>query len=533
MIDVLIIGSGGAGLTAALEIKNSCDNVVVLSKTYPTASQTCQAQGGINAVLNDSIDTEQNHILDTLKSAHNLGDEETIKYMCQNSSKTIKWLDDIGVPFSRDEKNNIAQRTLGGASNPRACYSSDYTGLKILHTLYDTCLKNGINFINEHMLLNFIVIDEVVKGITALNIETSEVIQILAKKVIIASGGYSGIYNQYTTNSTATTGEVISAALRAGCKLENMEYVQFHPTSLKDSCILISESARGEGGYLVDSNGERFVDELKPRDIVARAIYNKIESGKDVFLDLRHLGKEKILKTMPQEYDLCVNFINLKLDEDLIPIKPAAHYTMGGIKVDINGKTNIKNLYAIGECSSNGVHGANRLGGNSLLEIITFGKLVASNVLIDINGIEEDLTNEYDILLKDKDFISSIFKKENKLNLYIEKESLGKLFYKKVGLFRDEDGLNIVLDEIDKLNEKICEIGIDDKSKIYNTNLKEYIELVNIIELSKIIVLSALDRKESRGAHYRIDYKDENKLYSKSTIIQKINENIIIEVQNG
>ena len=529
MIDILIVGSGGAGLTAALEAKKCCDNVVVISKTYPTSSQTCQAQGGINGVLENSVDTQQNHINDTLKSAHKLGDKETIEYMCKNSSQTIKWLDDIGVPFSRDGNNNIAQRMLGGASNPRACYSSDYTGLKILHTLYDNCLKNGIKFISEQMLLNFIVIDNEVKGITALNIETNEVIQILAKKVIVASGGYAGIYNGFNTNSTATTGETISAALRAGCKLANMEYVQFHPTSLKDNCILISESARGEGGYLVTKDGSRFIDELKPRDEVARAIYIKIESGEDVFLDLRHLGKDKIIKSMPQEYELCLEFMKLKLDEDLIPIVPAAHYTMGGIKTDINGQTNIKNLYAVGECSSNGVHGANRLGGNSLLEIITFGKLVASCAISDINDIDEDLTAEYDTFLEDKELVNNIFKKPNQICFYNVKENLGKLFYKDVGLFRDEKKLNDLLSKVKVISQEIKLMGIDDKSETYNTNLKEYIEFINIIELCETIILSALHRKESRGAHYRVDFQDENEDYSQDTIIKKVKNDVVVE----
>ena len=529
MIDILIIGSGGAGLTAALEAKKSCANVVVLSKTYSTSSQTCQAQGGINGVLENSDDSKENHIQDTLKSAHKLGDKNTIEYMCNNSSQTIKWLDDIGVPFSRDKNNNIAQRMLGGASNARACYSSDYTGLKILHTLYDNCLKNKIKFINEYMLLNFIVIDNEVKGITALNIETSEVVQLLAKKVIVATGGYSAIYSGYNTNSTATTGEAISAGLRAGCELSNMEYVQFHPTSLKDNCILISESARGEGGYLVTKDGSRFIDELKPRDEVARAIYTKIEQEEEIFLDLRHLGKEKIIESMPQEYELCFEFMKLKLDEDLIPIVPAAHYTMGGIKTDINGATNIKNLYAVGECSSNGVHGANRLGGNSLLEIITFGKLVASNATLDLKFIDEDLTVEYEVFVKDKELINNIFKKENEINFYSVKENLGKLFYKDVGLFREEKKLNDVLLKVKEIRENIKLIGIDDKSKIYNTNLKEYIEFISIVDICEAIILSALNRKESRGAHYRVDFKEESEDFAKETIIKMVKNSIILE----
>ena len=388
MIDILIIGSGGAGLSAALEAKKNGANVLVVPKTYPTQSQTCQAQGGINGVLSlkNNGDCVENHIKDTLKSAHGLGDEEAINFMCKESENTISWLDNLGVPFSRDEENNIAQRSLGGASNPRACYSSDYTGLKILHTLYDKCLQENIEFLNEYMLLNFIIEEQCIKGITALDIATTKVKQLLAKKVIIATGGYGGLYHGFTTNSSATTGDSIAIALKCGIELSNMEYVQFHPTALKKSFVLMSESARGEGGYLVTKDGTRFVDELLPRDVVARAIIEKMQEGEEVFLDLRHLGVQKIKQAMPQEYNLALEFAKKRLDTDLLPIMPAAHYTMGGIDTDIYGKTYIKNLYAIGECSSNGVHGANRLGGNSLLEIITFGWLCSNNVLSTLNG---------------------------------------------------------------------------------------------------------------------------------------------------
>ncbi|MEA3290310.1 MAG: FAD-dependent oxidoreductase [Campylobacterota bacterium] len=529
MIDILIIGSGGAGLTAALEAKKHTNNVTVVSKTYPTASQTSQAQGGINGVLGKNDDTIQNHIDDTLKSAHNIGDKETIEYMCKNSSETIKWLDDIGVPFSRDKNNNIAQRSLGGASHKRACYSSDYTGLKILHTLYDNCIKEGIEFINEHMLLNFIVEDNSVKGITALNIESSEVKQILAKSVIVASGGYGCLYSNYTTNSTATTGDGVHAALKAGCELANMEYIQFHPTALKDSCVLISESARGEGGYLVTKDEERFVDELLPRDVVARAIYQKIQDGEEVYLDLRHLGIEKIKETMPQEYDLALQFSNLKLDKDLIPIMPAAHYTMGGIKTDINGATNIKNLYAVGESSSNGVHGANRLGGNSLLEIITFGKRTAQTASKNIPNIEIEI-KEYPILKKDTEFINSLFELPNEINFYDTKNSIGKLFYEKVGLYRDQDNLQSAQEQLRGYIAQLDNMGIDDKSKVYNTNLKEILEFYNLLYLGEAVIISALARKESRGAHYRVDQTSEDPRYEKLTILKNIENSMKMEL---
>jgi succinate dehydrogenase / fumarate reductase flavoprotein subunit len=519
MIDLLIIGSGGAGLSAALEAKKNIKNVTVLSKTYPTMSQTSQAQGGINGVFDEVNDSKDEHFNDTMKSAHGIGDKETIKYLCEKSSETIKWLDDIGVPFSRDEKNNIAQRKLGGAKHPRACYSSDYTGLKILHTLYDNCLKEDVEFINEHMLLNFIVEDKTIKGITCLDIKTSEVKQVLAKRVIVASGGYAGVYHGYTTNSTATTGDAIAAALRVGCDVSNMEYIQFHPTSMKDSCILISESARGEGGYLVNGEGDRFVDELKPRDEVARAIYKEQQNGHEVYLDLRHLGYEKIMESMPQEYTLAYEFAGLKLDQDLIPIMPAAHYTMGGIKVDIDGKSSIKNLYAVGECSSNGVHGANRLGGNSLLEIITFGKRVANEACKDLSSIDVE-EKEYIKFKEDISFVEEIFEYSNEINFYTIKKELGDLFYKDVGLFRDEKNLNIALEYVNKYHDKFNIMGITDKSKVYNTNLKEFIEFENSLHLAKIIVQSALYRKESRGAHYRLDFKEENPSFAHDTLLK-------------
>lgn len=523
MIDILIIGSGGAGLSAALEAKKRGKNVLVVSKTYPTQSQTAQAQGGINGVLEkeNSKDTIQSHITDTLKSAHHIGDQKTISFMCEKANETIRWLDDIGVPFSRDQNNNIAQRKLGGALYNRACYSSDYTGLKILHTLYDNCLKENIQFLNETMLLNFIVDDATIKGITTFDIQTSKVKQILAKSVIVASGGYGAIYEGYTTNSNASTGDAIAAALRANVAIANMEFVQFHPTTLKESSILLSESARGEGGYLVTADEERFVDELASRDVVARAIEEKIQAGSEVFLDLRHLGLEKIKEVMPQEYNLALQFGGLKLDCDLIPIQPAAHYTMGGIKTNINCETNIKNLYAVGECSCNGVHGANRLGGNSLLEIVTFGRYAGQIASEKSNTIQLDENIKYPQLELDINFIENIFSTPNKVSFYPIKNQIGALFYNNVGLFRDENSLDKALEQVKIYREKIDSIGITDKSKIYNTNLKEYIEFLNILELADTIIISAKNRSESRGAHFRVDYPDENESFEKESIIVK------------
>lgn len=526
MIDVLIIGSGGAGLSAALEAKKNGSSVLVISKTYPTQSQTCQAQGGINGVLKkeNSQDSINSHIQDTIKSAHLIGDDETIRFMCEQASDTIQWLDDIGVPFSRDTNNTIAQRKLGGASYSRACYSSDYTGLKILHTLYDNCLKENIEFFNEAMLLNFIVENETIQGVTYLDIKTCEVKQIVAKSIIVASGGYGAIYDGYTTNSNASTGDAIAAALRANVTIANMEYIQFHPTTLKENSILLSESARGEGGYLVTQDEKRFIDELAPRDVLSRAIEEKIKAGFDVFLDLRHLGLEKIKEVMPQEYDLALQFAGLKLDCDLIPIKPSAHYTMGGIKTNIRCETNIKNLYAVGECSSNGVHGANRLGGNSLLEIITFGRHVGKIASEKVHDIQINTEVKSTQLELDINFIKSIFLAPNKVDFYSIKKEIGALFYDNVGLFRDDKNLNKVLEQVEIYRRQKSLMGITDKSKVYNTNLKEYIEFLNILELGDTIILSALNRCESRGAHYRVDYPNENEKFVKDSVIM-VSEN--------
>jgi succinate dehydrogenase / fumarate reductase flavoprotein subunit len=515
LYDVIIIGSGGSALSCAIELKKRDLNVLVVTKNTNTSSQTAQAQGGINAVLNPN-DSIKSHIEDTTKSANKLENTESIKFMCENGHNTIKWLDDLGVPFSKDSNNDIAQRKFGGASFDRTCYSSDYTGLKIIQSLYDTAIKLDIEFKEEYILLDIIKENCKAVGIVALNLLNSNIEQILSKTIVMASGGYGGIYHNYTTNSSATTGDGLVSALHSEVVLANMEFVQFHPTALKDKFILISESARGEGGYLVTKDGTRFVDELLPRDIVARAIYEKILNKEQVYLDVRHLGYDKIIHLMPQEYKLCVEFCSLQMDKELIPIIPASHYTMGGIKVDINGASSLKNLYAVGECAFNGVHGANRLGGNSLLEIITFG-LHIGRTIDTKNIIVED--KQYDIFIKNKNKINNLFQITSlNTDFYKIKNQLGKLMYENVGLFRDENRLQTALEIVNKYLNNIDTFTIEDKNKIYNTNLKEYLEFENMLKLSKVIIKSAIKRKESRGAHYRVDYNSFDNNYNQDTL---------------
>jgi len=525
MLDVLIIGSGGAGLSAALSAKKEGSSVLVVSKTYPTHSQTSQAQAGINAVISEENDSIQTHINDTLKASHCLASTKRIEALCNNAKDTISWLDKLAMPFSRSKNNQIAQRLMGGSSNKRSCYSSDYTGLKLIHTLYDTCIKEEIDFLNECMLLNIIVSEGEAQGITYYDIQNGEIREILAKKIILATGGYGGLYAGHTTNSYATTGEVISIAYKAGCTLSNMEFVQFHPTTLIESNVLISESARGEGGHLVTANGDRFVDELKPRDEVARAISEKLNKGEQVYLDLRHLGLEKIEASIPQERRLAYEFLGIKIEEELLPINPAAHYTMGGIKTDCKAKTNVQNLYACGECAQHGIHGANRLGGNSLLEIIAYGKIAGEDAALEAQKMPTPTNGNNKQLKNDIDYVNSLFEQENKTNFYTIKEQLGNLLFDKVGLFRNQNDLDFALDTIKMWQKMYINMGLDDKTKVFNKNLLEFIEFKHMLDLSEIITKCAIGRKESRGAHFRSDYATLDKRFNKETLVCDIKNN--------
>jgi len=502
--DVLIIGAGGAGLVSALHAHYNGAKVKIITKEYPTRSQTCMAQGGINAVLpHAKDDTIEEHIKNTLKSAHGEADKNMVEFLCKEAPNAIEWLDSIGVPFSRTEDGKIAQRRLGGASSSRACYAQDYTGLKILHTLYDQVLACNIEILSERFLLKIITNNNGVSGVSVLNIRDGEVEVYKSSSVILATGGYSKVYDKQTTNSKSSTGDGIAAALRAGAKCIDMEFVQFHPTALKNSSILISESARGEGGYLLNSKGERFTNELAPRDEVARAIDEQIKNGEDVFLDIRHLGEKFIDEELPQERKLSILYENIDPVNELVPIKPVAHYTMGGIKVDKDSQTNIKGLFAVGECANHRVHGANRLGGNSLLELIVFGKEAGRNASnIQKDTIEPDVIKEKK---KQEEYLKSIYEYNNEIDFYNQRGMLGDLFYKNVGIIRAKTELQNAQKTVSKMITKINQMGIKDTSKIYNTNMIEFLEFINILDVSKLIIESALKRDISCGAHFRMD----------------------------
>jgi succinate dehydrogenase / fumarate reductase flavoprotein subunit len=500
--DVLIIGAGGAGLTAALAAKESGVSVRVITKEYPTRSQTCMAQGGMNAALgNVSEDSIEAHIQNTLKSAHGEADEEAVRYMCSEAPNAVKWLDEIGVCFSRTQDGKIAQRRLGGASAPRACYAQDYTGLKILHTLYDRCLKQEVEMLSERYLLDLLKKEDgSICGALVLNIRSGEIEHHFAKSVILAGGGYSRIYDKYSTNSTASTGDAIAVAARAGAKLLGMEFVQFHPTGLKNSSILISESARGEGGYLLNSKGERFTNELAPRDEVSRAIDEQIRKGEEVFLDIRHLGEAFIDENLPQERKLAKLYENVDPAFDLIPIKAVAHYTMGGIEVDNKSQTSVSGLFACGECANHKVHGANRLGGNSLLEIVVFGR-EAGKAAANFTFCDDKSKSDFDCKKKEN-FLESIKEYTNEIDFYAKRSEVGALFYENVGIVRSESQMLKAKEIVAKLKEQLPFMGVSDDSKVYNTNLVEFLEFRNMLDVCEAVVNAALMRKESCGAHF-------------------------------
>ncbi len=541
-VDVLIIGAGGAGLYAALSaVKENKDlNIAVLSKVYPTRSHTGAAQGGINAALAnvDPTDNEELHTFDTIKGSDYLADQEAVKYMCYEAPKIIRAMEHMGVPFSRLNNGKIAQRPFGGASKDRTCYSADKMGHVMLHTLFEQCIKEGVKFLNEWFLLNIAHNGRRVAGVSAINIATGRVNFIKTKAIILATGGHSRIYWGYTSNALGCTGDGSAAALRAGLPLKDMEFLQFHPTGLRKSAILVTEAARGEGGHLLNNKGERFMQkyapgkmELAPRDLVSRSIMSEIREGRGfkddegreyVHLDLTHLGAEKIKERLPQIRELAIDFEGIDPINEPIPIKPTAHYAMGGIGTNVKCETEIEGIYAAGEAQCVSVHGANRLGGNSLLDIVVFGH-IAGKEAVRYAEATNFLNNDYGILEKDKKFISELMNKQSKETLGDMRVELGEIMFKHFGVFKNEkemvEGYEKLKNLIDRANKNL---GVVDKSEVFNIDLQSTLEFFNLLEIANVLAFASLNRKESRGSFYRDDYpKRDDEHYLYHSIIRK------------
>ncbi|MCX7738905.1 MAG: succinate dehydrogenase flavoprotein subunit [Hydrogenothermaceae bacterium] len=531
--DVLIVGAGGAGLMAALEASKAKDvKVGVVTKVYPTRSHTGAAQGGINAALAnfDPSDSPEVHTFDTVKGSDYLGDQDAIEFMCNEAPKRIYELERLGVPFSRLSDGRIAQRPFGGAGFPRTCYAADKTGHVILHTLYEQCLKNEVEFLNEWFITELITDNNEAKGVIGIDIRTGEVHAIKAKAIIFATGGYARVYWVRNTNAIGSTGDGMAIAYRAGIPLKDMEFVQFHPTGLRSTGILVTEGARGEGGYLINNKGERFMSryapqkmELGPRDLVARSIETEILEGRGwgegmmayVHLNLRHLGARKIKERLPQIRQLCIDFEGVDPIDEPIPVRPTAHYSMGGIDVRDyrTSMTGVNGVFAVGECACVSVHGANRLGGNSLLDLVVFGKPAGTAAVEYAKNRSSDNFNLKAEEERARREIEALLKKESKENINSIRMELAQTMWDKVGIFREEKPMLEAIEKVKELKERYKLLAPGDSGKIFNTALVNYIELGYLLDLAEAIAVTAVLRKESRGAHARRDYPnrdDEN-----------------------
>jgi len=516
--DVVIIGGGLAGLMAAAEISGKAD-VAVVSKIYPTRSHSGAAQGGFNSAISED-DSVESHVFDTVKGSDYLGDQDAIEILCSEGPEVISELEMMGVPWSRTEEGRVAQRSLGGAGFPRACYAADFSGHVVLHTLYERAMKAGIKIYSEWYLIELLVEKGSLAGLLVYDLATGRLEVIRCRVLIMATGGYGRVF-QKTTNAHANTGDGMAIAYRAGAVLADMEFVQFHPTTLYGTNILISEAARGEGGYLRNASGERFMSqyapqkmELAPRDMVSRSIFQEIKEGRGVEgtyvnLDLTHLGPDKIAERLPQVQDLARRYAAVDPAVTPIPIEPAQHYSMGGIRTNLDCETNIEGLMAAGETANVSVHGANRLGGNSLLETVVFGRR-AGRRAVDIAASRDLPAPPGASLDAAMERWNGNFGESRPLlegdSVFAIRRDINLTMTKKVGVFRTGEELQEAVQDLAGLRRRYSALRAPVKNAHFNYQLAEHLEVGYLLDLGEIIAAAALRRTESRGAHYRMDF---------------------------
>lgn len=541
--DVVIVGAGGAGMNAALSAsKNSNLRVAVLSKIYPTRSHTGAAQGGINAAMGfrDPTDSTDRHFRDTVKGSDFLADQDAVEFFTTYMPDMIRELDYYGVPFSRDEHGRVAQRPFGGASSPRTCYSADKTGHVILHTLFEQCLKNGVKFFDDWCLLSLVVENGKLEGLVAMDMRSGEIHPILAKSVVVATGGFGRIYWSRTTNAYNMTGDGTAACFEAGIPLKDPEFVQFHPTGLAGTGILMSEACRGEGGYLYNNKGDRFMSEyapskmeLAPRDVVSRSIELEIRAGRGfgegmtahVLMDLRHLGKEKIMGRLPQVRELALDFESVDIIKEPVGVRASCHYMMGGIHVQDykTCATPVEGIHAAGECSCVSIHGANRLGGNSVADVVFFGKYAGLGARETAQ--HRSLGNPKLVSAAADEWVNKFSRMRTKTtgnNLFDIRNRMAEAMWYNVGIFRTEKNMVQALETINELLAAYQDTFIGDSSVKYNTAFIHYVEVGNLLKLAKAVAMGAIARKESRGSHSREDYTERNDAeFLKHTLIHK------------
>jgi len=534
--DLLIVGAGLAGLRCAVEAQKLGLKVAVITKVHPVRSHSNAAQGGINAPLTDRGDDWKGHALDTIKGSDYLADQDAVEIMSQEAGDAVLELERMGVIFSRGDDGKLGTRRFGGQKVARTFFVGAITGSALLHVLYEQSLKMGLQVYEEWFVTSLIKHDGAVKGVVALDLKTGELESITAKSVVIAAGGAGRVFEP-STNALICTGDGLSLAWNNGAGLMDMEMIQYHPTTLARTGILLSEAARGEGAYLLNSDGDRFMEkyapdymELASRDVVSRAEQTEINEGRgidgNVLLDLRHLGKEFIETRLGYLQEVSVEFLGIDMAEKPVPIRPGMHYIMGGIKTDVDGETGVPGLYAAGECANVSVHGANRLGANSLLDTVVFGRRSAEKASDYVKSISNEVIPTDEYVKRDLDMIKKILNSEGKFKVAEVRNKMATAMTKGIGVFRDQESMEYAKKIVDQTKIDYRDsIRIDNKGKIYNTDLLFALELGNMIDCAESIVHGALTRKESRGAHFRTDIPGRNdEEWLKHTLIHKSSE---------
>jgi len=539
--DVIVVGGGAAGLRAAIAAVDADPKirVGVVSKVYPMRSHTVSAEGGTAAVLRD-YDNFDLHAFDTIKGSDYLADQDAVEFFAKQCPEEVIRLEHWGCPWSRDPDGKIAQRAFGGMSVKRTVFAADKVGFHILHTLFQTTMKyERIERLDEWFVTSLILEDGAVAGVVALDLRGGELARIGAKAVVLATGGCGRVY-EFTTNGFIKTGDGMALAYRAGVPLKDMEFVQFHPTALPGTGILITEAARGEGGYLINKDGERFLKryvpakmELGPRDILSRSIMAEIREGRSfkgpygdyVGLDLRHLGEETIDRKLPMVRELVETYVGIDPVHELIPVRPGQHYMMGGIHTNVRGETSLPGLYAVGEVACVSMNGANRLGSNSLSECLVFGAATgqAAAVYAKKKGWPSGSAGREALKAEEFRIFDGLLAREGGsetvAGLRVEMQLLME---RTVGIYRDEAGLNEACARLAKLRDRFSNVAVGDRDRVFNTALTAVLELDFMLDVAAAIAHSALPRQESRGAHSRLDFPDrDDERFLRHTLVSR------------
>lgn len=513
--DVLVVGAGLAGMRAAIAAQRAGADVALLTKVHPVRSHSNAAQGGINAPMG-AEDSWESHAFDTVKGSDYLGDQDAIEVMCREAAPEIIELEHMGVIFNRDETGRLGTRAFGGSSIARTFFVADFTGQAILHVMYEQLTQARIRIYEEWFVTTLIMGNGGCRGVVALDIRTGKLHLIRAKAVVLATGGLGRVYEP-STNALICTGDGMSLAYRVGAPLMDMEMVQYHPTTLKANGALITEGARGEGAYLINAQGERFLQryapqkmELAARDVISRAEQTEIDEGRGVdgcvLLDCRHLGRELILQRLSQIHEMGLDYANVDIGDEPIPIRPGMHYQMGGIKTDVRGATRVPGLFAAGEVACVSLHGSNRLGANSLLETVVFGRRAGKAAVEYARTARPGPAS--DAPLRDEESrIQDLFHREYRGDTAARiRWEMGTTMHNQVGVFRARDGLQAALKKILELKDRYNKVPVQDKGRVFNTDLLFVLELGFMLDCAETIAASALAREESRGAHCRRDF---------------------------